>query len=291
MRRIVAPASVAGRMRRRPERFRLSTSGGSGTVSRVETPRSRQAARLRARRRRAQQRARRLTVIAVVGVLAVVTLVLTAFGSSRTQHLASLTTPGTAALVPGTPRPEPVATVGNLHIQLPVSQEAVTAIGFHASPTGAVALKPLGQQINEGLLARLWHKISGSSKRARAWYQLDGGSGPATAVLEVGAPPGTDAYAPVDGTIAAITDTILNGERHGSRIDIRPSAAPSVILSVDHVEPDPSLAVGSAVLAGSSKIGTVVDIAEVERQTLAEHTNDRGDNVAVEVHPAPTSLP
>jgi hypothetical protein len=267
----------------------LFLSGGSGTVSRVETPRSRQAARLRARRRRAQQRARRITVIAVVGVLAVVTLGLTAFGSSRSPHLAAVTTLGTA-LVPGTPQPEPVATVGNLHIQLPVSQEAVTAIGFHASPTGALALKPLGQQINEGLLARLWHKISGSAKQARAWYQLAGGSGPGTAVLDVGAPADTDVYAPVDGTIAAITDTIVNGERHGSRIDIRPSAVPSVILSIDHVEPDPALAVGSSVLAGSSKIGVVVDIAQVERQTLAEHTNDRGDNVAIEVHPAP-SLP
>jgi hypothetical protein len=229
-------------------------------------------------------------VVAVVGVLAVVTLMLTAFGSSRSQHLASLTTNG-AALVPGAPQPEPVATVGNLHIQLPVSQEAVTAIGFHASPTGALSLKPLGQQINEGLLARLWHKISGSAKPARAWYQLAGGSGPSTAVLDVGAAPDTDVYAPVDGTIVAIMDTIVNGERHGSRIDVRPNDAPSVILSIDHVEPDPHLAVGSSVTAGSSKLGTVVDISEVERQTLAEHTNDRGDNVAMEVHPAPSSLP
>jgi len=229
-------------------------------------------------------------VIAVVGALAVVTLVLTAFGSSRSQHLGSLTTNG-AALVPGTPQPESVAAIGKLLIQLPVSQDAVTAIGFHASPTGALALKPLGQQINEGLLARLWHKISGSAKTARAWYQLAGGSGPRTAVLDVGAPPGADVYAPVDGTIAAITDTIVDGQRHGSRIDVRPNVAPSVILSIDHIEPDPALAVGSSVLAGSSKIGTVVDIAQVERQTLAEHTNDRGDNVAIEVHPAPSSLP
>ena len=193
--------------------------------------------------------------------------------------------------MPGTPQPEPVATVSNLRIQLPVAQDAVTAIGFHGSPTGALTLKPLGQQINEGLLARLWHTISGSSKQARPWYQLAGGSGPGTAVLDVGAAPGTDVYAPVDGTIAAINDTILNGSRHGSRIDVRPTSAPSVIVSIDHVEPDPALAVGSAVLAGSSKLGAVVDIALVERQTLAKHTNDRGDNVAIEVHPAPSSLP
>jgi hypothetical protein len=64
-----------------------------------------------------------------------------------------------------------------------------------------------------------------------------------------------------------------------------------VIVSVTHVDPDPSLAVGSAVLASSSKLGTVTNIAAVERQALAAHTNDNGDNVAIEVHPAPTQLP
>jgi len=256
----------------------------------VETPRSRQAARLRARRRRAQQRARRITIIAVVGALAIVTLALTAFGSSHSTNLVAVRTTS-AALIPGTPQPEDLATVGNLHIKLPVSQEAVTAIGFHGSPTGALALKPLGRQINEGLLARLWHRISGSSRTARAWYQLSGGPGPRTAVLDVGAPPDTDVYAPADGTIVAITDTVVNGQHHGSRIDIRPNAAPSVILSLDHVIPDPALAVGSTVSVGSSKIGTVVDMAQVERQSLAAHTNDSGDNVAIEVHRAPSSLP
>ena len=50
----------------------------------MATPRSRQAARFRARRRRAQQRARRLALLTVIGALALVTLLLTAFGSDRT---------------------------------------------------------------------------------------------------------------------------------------------------------------------------------------------------------------
>ena len=228
-------------------------------------------------------------MLVVVGALAVVTLILTAFGSPGSEPVPNATS---GTLLPaGRPQPEPVATVSNLRIQLPVAQDAVTAIGFHASTSGALTLKPLGRQINEGLLARLWHKISGSSRPARAWYELAGGSGPRTAVLDVGAAPGTDVYAPVDGTISSISDTILNGARHGSRIDIRPTAAPSVIVTLAHVEPDPALAVGSAILAGSSKLGAVADIAEVERQTLAQHTNDNGDNVAIEVHPAPAAFP
>ena len=55
--------------------------------------------------------------------------------------------------------------------------------------------------------------------------------------------------------------------------------------------PDPSLAVGSPVLASSSKLGSVVDVAAVERQALAKHARARGNNVAIDVHPAAGSLP
>ena len=44
-------------------------------------------------------------------------------------------------------------------------------------------------------------------------------------------------------------------------------------------------------LASSSKLGTVVDVAAVERQALAKHARARGNNVAIEVHPAAGSLP
>ena len=55
----------------------------------MATPRSRRAARHRARRRRAQHRARRLAVIGIVGALALVTLILTAFGSSSPEPVAT----------------------------------------------------------------------------------------------------------------------------------------------------------------------------------------------------------
>ena len=225
-----------------------------------------------------------------LGALTTVVLVLTAFGSdSKVRAPLAPITPAVSSA--GRPSTQPLATVGNLSIRLPVAPDAVTAIGFHGSATGALSLQPLGQQANEGLLARLWHRIAGTSKHGPAWFQLGGEAGPGTGVLDVGSLPGTDVYSPVDGTIAAITDFIVSGTRHGSRIDIRPSSAPSVVLSLTHLEPDPALAVGSSVLAGSSKIGTVIDIAAVERQALANHTNDAGDNVAIEVHSAPTSLP
>jgi hypothetical protein len=257
----------------------------------MPTPRSRQAARLRARRRRAQQRARWLVVLAVIGVLGVVTLLLTAFGSGAPRSAVSPT--ATVAAAPGDTRPEPqvLATVGNLRLQQPVAQESVTGVGFHGARDGALDLDPAGRQANEGLLLRLWHRIAGTPDDGPVWYQLSGAAGPGARVLDVGAAPGTDVYAPVDGTIAAISDFVIDGKALGSRIDIRPLEAPAVFVSLIHLRPDAALAVGSSVVAATSKIGTVVDVATSERQALAAHARDRGNNVAVAVYPAAGTLP
>ena len=254
----------------------------------MATPRSRRAARQRARRRRAQHRARRLALFGIVAVLALVTLILTAFGSSSPKRVA--VTVDLAPVASGVP-PEPqiLATVSNLQIRLPIAAEAVTAIGFHGSDAGAMELDPVGHQANEGVLARLWRRIAGSSNDGPVWYQLEGG--PGTEVLAVGAAPGTDVYSPVDGTVVSISDYVIDGKAYGSRIDVRPTAAPSLIVTLIHLQPDPSLAVGSPVLASSSKLGTVVDVAAVERQALAKHARARGNNVSIDVHPAAGSLP
>ncbi len=226
-------------------------------------------------------------MIGIVAALALVTLILTAIGSSSPSPVGTATAPAAVTDVP--PEPDVLATVGNLQIKLPVAGDAVTAIGFHGAGAGAVELSPVGRQLNEGLLARLWRRIAGAQQNGRVWVQLD--SGTSTDVMDVGAMPGTDVYAPVAGTVVSIADFVIDGTRYGSRVDVRPSAAPSLIVSLTHVEPDPALTVGSLVLASSSKLGTVVDVASVEQQALAKHAGARGNNVAIEVHPAAGSLP
>ena len=62
------------------------------------------------------------------------------------------------------------------------------------------------------------------------------------------------------------------------------------MVSVMNVRPDPSIAVGTPVLAASSKLGTAVDAA-VEEQALAAHASDGGNNVSISVYPSPGSLP
>jgi murein DD-endopeptidase MepM/ murein hydrolase activator NlpD len=247
-----------------------------------------EARRARRRRTAGHERARRVALLVAASAAVGITLLLTAFGSSSTAP-ARTTAPAPAhRLLPsGPPRPQVIALRDSLRIQTPISQTRVTAIGYHGVDNGALPLEPVGRQANEGALARLVRRIAGTGDSGITYYQL-GGEGPETAVLDVGAPPGTDVYAPVDGTVVGITGYVVSGRRLGSRIDIQPSSAPSLVVSLTHLRSDPALTVGTAVTAASSKIGTVLDFSRVERQSLARYTQDAGNHVSLEVHPAAT---
>ena len=216
-----------------------------------------------------------------------VTLLLTAFGSGSSRPGPTAPAPAHRLLPTGPPRPQIVATRDTLRIQMPVAQSRVTAIGYHGVDNGALELEPVGRRANEGVLGRLVRRIAGSGDSGIAYYQL-GGSGPASAVLDVGAAPGTDVYSPVDGTVVGITDFVISGRKLGSRIDIQPASAPSLVVSLTHLRSDPALTVGAAVTSATSKIGTILDFSRVERQALARYTQDAGNHVSVEVHPAAT---
>jgi hypothetical protein len=241
------------------------------------------------RRRSHGLRRRRVAVLVVVAAIAVGVLLVTAFGGG--DHPAvTLTAPASASrLLPaGPPELQPVAKLGSLTIELPVNQQRITAIGYHAAADGALELAPLGSQANQGLLKRIAHAIFGGGSGWPHWYLLSGSQGTGTSALDVGAPPGTDVYAPVAGTIVGIEKVFLDGAVHGQRIDIQPTNAPSLVVSVANIAADPSLTVGSAVTAGSSKLGELIDLAQIETQALARYTNDAGNHVLVEVHPAAT---
>jgi hypothetical protein len=235
-----------------------------------------------------ERRLRRLAVLILVVAIGLVTLLLSAFGGSGTPVQQAAPASASRLLPAGPPQPLIVARLGALHLQLPVSQSRVTAIGYQGGSIGAIALSPLGTQVNQGLLKRAVHKIFGGSSGRPQWYQLPGGEGPGSSAINVGAPTGTDVYSPVDGLIVSIDDIVLNGRTYGSRVDIQPSGAPSLVVTVSHVRVDPSLAVGSPVTSAGSKLGTVVDFSRAERQALSRYTNDSGNHVVVEVHPSPT---
>lgn len=268
---------------------RLKPAASSASVLGMPPRVSGQAQRARQRRARAVRRARRFAGLTVLAVVLLVTLLLTAFGSGRPSQVAgSPPAPAQRLLPTGPPHPQIVALEGSLRLQVPINQSRVTAIGYHAAGDGALALQPVGHQGNQGLLARLFHGIFGGGHGGLSYYLLDGGEGASTSALDVGASPGADVYSPVDGTVVGITDYVLSGRRYGARIDIQPTNASSLVVSLAGLRPDPALTVGSSVAAASSKIGTVLDLSGVERQALARYTQDAGNHVTLEVRPAAT---
>jgi hypothetical protein len=226
--------------------------------------------------------------LVVLAIVAVVTLLLTAFGSGRPATVGQSLGPAPAnRLLPsGPPSPQVVALEGSLRLQLPVAQSRLTALGYHASGDGALSLQALGSQANPGTMTRLARRVFGGGRAQLRWYQLGGGEGPGTATLDVGAAPGTDAYSPVDGTIIGLTPYIVNGRRFGSEIDIQPTGAPSRVVAITHLKPDPSLTIGSSVASGTSKLGIILDFSRVEQQALAKYTQDAGNHVEIEVRSA-----
>jgi hypothetical protein len=276
--------------RRRPEPTgpRLLEAEGSDSVPRMawpEAPGLAARAALRERERARVHRARRLAAATLAAAVALVVLLLTAFGSSDAQLVgAAGPAPAHRLLPSGPPRPQVVAMHETLRIQLPINQARVTAIGYHGAGETALELEPVGSQANAGAFGRIVQRLVGEDGSGLRYYLLEGGEGPPTGGLDVGAREGTDVYAPVDGTVIAISDRIVSGGAYGKRVELQPAGNPGVVVSLTNIELDPALTVGSTVVAARTKIGRVIDLSEVERAGLARYTHDRGEHVHMEVH-------
>jgi murein DD-endopeptidase MepM/ murein hydrolase activator NlpD len=222
----------------------------------------------------------------MVAAAAAVTIALAVGAGESAPVRASAPAPAQRLLPAGPPSTQVVAQIGSLHLQLPVSQTRLTAVGYRAGTDGSLSLDPVGKQANAGILTRLFRKIAGSGSAKLRWYALAEGS--PTSALDVGAAPGTDVYSPVDGTVVGMSPFVLNGRTYGQRVDIQPANAPSIVVSLTQLRPDPGLTVGSPVAAATSKLGAVLDLSGVQKQALARYTQDAGNHVTIEVHPAAT---
>lgn len=254
----------------------------------LATMAARAADRERARSR--STRIRRLGLLALALAILLPTLILV-FDSAEPS--APVPVPQAERLLPGgPPAPQVVALEGSLRISLPIAQSKVTAVAYHGVGEGALALEPVGTQANAGLFTRLLRRLFGQEKGSIRYYLIGGGPGPDTGGLDIGAPVGTDVYAPVDGTVIGITQQILSGRPVGVRVDIQPSGSPGLVLSLENLSGDEALTVGSAVAAARTKLGSVADLAGVQTAALARYTQDSGQHVHIEVRPtANLSLP
>ena len=128
--------------------------------------------------RAAARRASRIAALVVATAALLITLLLTAFGSSSTRVLEpTAPAPATRLLPAGPPRPQVIALRGSLRIQMPVAQSRVTAIGYHATSGGAMALSPVGRQANVEL-HHLRPGPDGGLERCQCVLRLEGGSTP-----------------------------------------------------------------------------------------------------------------
>lgn len=228
-----------------------------------------------------------MVVATAAACLALVAGLVVAFGANSASEVATGPAPAKRLLPAGPPEPAVVAMQDELRLTLPIHQSQVTAIGYHGAGGEALPLDPVGTQGNAGFIDRVSDTLFGEGESATGLeYYLLGGEGEPTSGLDVGAPVEADVYAPVDGTIIAISDTTVNGERFGAEIDIQPSGNPSLVVRVARLEPDESLTVGSTVSAARSKVGRVVDMSPVETAALAEYTQDSGQHVTITVRPA-----
>jgi len=249
-----------------------------------DMPSSRPTRRRRVERRevRAARRARRFALLTLLAVVLVIALLLTAFGGGA-QRFQRISVARAVISSQTQPFPQIVAVRGSVRLQMPITQNALTAIGYHSADDGALTLAPLGRQGNEGVVQRVFHAVFGGGGGHPVWYQLGGGS---LSALDVGALPGTDVFSPVDGTVVGVSPYVVAGHRFGSRIDIQPQSAPSLVVTLTQLRADPAIAVGTNVVSGRTKIGAVVNLAPVEQQALARYTNDAGNHVSVELRPA-----
>jgi hypothetical protein len=240
-------------------------------------------------RGRARTRSTRRSRLVLIAVLSAITIPIVVLAFDYASPARPVSVPPADRLLQAPPTLRVVALQGDLRLYLPIQESRVTAVGYHSVGDGALALDPVGTQSNAGVFTRLLRRLFGEDKGSIR-YALMGGGGTETAGLDIGASPGTDVYAPVNGTVIGISPRLVAGEEHGVRIDVQPSGSPGLIVSLQNLEPDPALTVGSTVAAAVTKIGTVIDLSEVETPALADFTQDRGAHVHMDVRAA-VSLP
>jgi murein DD-endopeptidase MepM/ murein hydrolase activator NlpD len=106
--------------------------------------------------------------------------------------------------------------------------------------------------------------------------------GPADSAADVGAPPGSPVYAPLDGKVIEIKPYQLYGRYDDVEIHIQPEGRPDLDLVLIHVA-DPLVEVGDEVVAGKTRVASVRKLSDQMSLQLAEYTPG-GDHVHMQLN-------
>jgi hypothetical protein len=184
----------------------------------------------------------------------------------------------------GAPTPQTLAQTApekgssTLRLQLPIRREAVTGIGFGARHEDDVLeLVPSGTVANTSWLKRATQRFLATTPASDLrWYRLDDG---ASSLVIVGALPGTDVYAPIDGAVQSIQEYVLDGEPRGQLIELKPTGDGQTVVVLRNLDADDELAVGMTVSQDVTKLGTVRDMEGSIDAPLASYTHDSGSGI------------
>jgi len=165
-----------------------------------------------------------------------------------------------------------------LRLQLPIRREAVTGIGFGPRhQRGVIELEPTGTRANTSWLRRTTQRfLSTAPAGDLRWYRLDEG---ASSMVTVGALPGTEVYAPIDGKVLTISDYVIDGELRGVLVQLQPVGDGSTVVVLRNLDPAADLAVGQTVSQSVTRLGTVRDMEGAVDAPLADYTHDTGSGI------------
>jgi hypothetical protein len=247
-------------------------------------------------RRRVDHRRRNRRLAGLVLVLALVTgvfLHLLTDGGTAAKSPALIVAPPAAEAPDGPPKLESLATASDgLQLDVPITQKRITAIVYHGAGNDLVPLTPAGHQHNADLLTRISNMLSGGGNSSGPGYYIDSsGQGAETGSVDVGATAGTSVYSPADGRIVSVQPYVISGKTYGSVIQIQPSTAPTLIVTLTNIKASDAVVVGKAVTAGETRLGSVIDLSTVLTQELAKYTSDAGNHAHIEVTRAPATAP
>jgi len=251
-------------------------------------------ARVRPRRRRRRgllhpRRARLLLALTLALAVAAVTLGSTLRDNG--SHVDAGPIVPRTVLPAGPPSPQVLATQGGLRLYVPIEQDRITAIAYHAvAGSRAFSLEPAGRQANADLVRRLWRRVFGDSSGGLRYFVSDD----STDAVDVGAIAGTRVYAPVDGVVASLAPEMIGGTSKSYTVGISPTDDPSVVVYVGHVALGSEsngatpIKVGDAVTSSRTTLGSVADLSKLEISDLRKYVSDSGNNAMVWIEPAPT---